>query len=228
MIKKNGFTLIELLVVIAIIAVLVAILLPALRSAREQARTVACSNQPRQIGNAILLQAEENAGWLPRSRWHNVYWYDTPVEKYLGKKDTVLKIFACPADKSIDFTKSIGIYNISYGVSESGPCPHPGWLPHRLSDIPNPNQTVLMSDSTSEVTAYGAPWRHVVSGILGGWDNRYYPSRRHLDGCNVFFCDGHSQYMKWADLVPGDEAINQRYSMWFLPQSDTPASENPW
>ena len=64
--SERAFTLIELLVVIAVIAVLMAILMPALRAAKELARSSNCLSNQRSLVLAYTMYADGNDGRLVR------------------------------------------------------------------------------------------------------------------------------------------------------------------
>ena len=66
--KQRGFTLVELLVVIAIIGILVALLLPAVNVTRATARKTQCSNNLRNLGQAVAVQPKRTAEPLLRVR----------------------------------------------------------------------------------------------------------------------------------------------------------------
>jgi prepilin-type N-terminal cleavage/methylation domain-containing protein len=113
---SSGFTLVELLVVIGIIAVLISLLLPALNRVREQASSVACASNMRQIGIALRMYADANKGDLPMASTANSTFsirlsFDELLLPYLGNKidwdinseyaKRDFPIFRCPSDSVV-------------------------------------------------------------------------------------------------------------------------------
>src|ERR1700742_2040850 len=114
--RKHAFTLIELLVVIGIIAILLAMLLPAMTRAREQAKTVQCAAQLRQIGIALNSYATMNRGAIPAwSGWHvfggDGTGDDTPG---LGWTEQLQMVFTKPSSEIYNCPSFPEQYRINY------------------------------------------------------------------------------------------------------------------
>ena len=216
--RNKGFTLIELLVVIAIIAILAAIIFPVFVSAKEKARAATCVSNQKQVSNAFMLYAQDNAdkfprmdgyypfldyGWITVSyadgSWLRKVWRYTAQSKIYELKSYggVMKgrsIFTCPTaasnikDKDYQGTGSSYAYNGLVGGSGV--------------QIRRSSRTVLCRDwSVADgYNVFAIPWTHPVDKSKGvpwdfapGWAGWPPNSTQyvHNDGANCVFCDGH-------------------------------------
>lgn len=115
--RMGAFTLVELLIVVSIVGLLLSILLPSLAGAREQARTVVCASNIRQLALAnTLYVAEQRGKYCPGAayfigdethqgnlhRWHGTR--DNPAEPFDPSRGPLMpylgpegRIRACPS-----------------------------------------------------------------------------------------------------------------------------------
>lgn len=166
--KPHSFTLIELLVVVAIIAILAAMLLPALGSAKESAKKIACISNLRQAGVAVMGYVSDNAEWLPLA-YANFNWA-SGVEGRIWCDDLAVydvtaasKVLACPAEKNPPYLPDIkyGLFEQPYnkGVVAYGYNMHyadyPGFAwgyhPQKQNELHYPGQGVLMADLSPDL-----------------------------------------------------------------------------
>jgi prepilin-type N-terminal cleavage/methylation domain-containing protein len=91
---QRGFTLIELLVVIAIIAILAGMLLPALAKAKETAKRITCINSLRNLGQSVVMYADDFSSRYPVRGGAGNPWPKTLRPYYLD-----LRLLHCPSDK---------------------------------------------------------------------------------------------------------------------------------
>jgi len=211
-VKKRGFTLIELLVVIAIIAILAAILFPVFAKAREKARSSSCLSNLRQMGSAIMQYAQDFDEKYPRSyMWANsnseLYWWSDLMQPYVRN----YQIVSCPSGQWAYYYNrppycqsplvcSYAMPDMRVDLNNNIIPPVPG---SPLASVQDPAGTIAFVDSLSQEIAAGAPPSFSSVRLLDYTDQGVYcqVAKRHNDGFNVCFADGHSKWLK--NSTPG-------------------------
>ena len=201
--KARGFTLTELLVVISLVAALMALSLSALRRVREQAKSVVCqSNQRQLLVEFGVYEATHGAlppgfdpmgfttppgGWAgsaardPSAWW----WFHCLGLRTPPRRSTEPTLLRCPSNPVTDPLLSRRVLYSNYGVNWSlcrtvvAPMPNEEFrgTPLRTSNLLRAAQTLLLVDSGYALIS----WHHVTAdpplplGSRHGQDSSYLP-----------------------------------------------------
>lgn len=221
----RAFTLIELLVVVAVIAILAAILFPTFGRARENARKTSCLSNLKQIGLAFLQYTQDFDEAYPLTSYPtaNISW-TIGAQPYMK----TIQLFRCPSDDSNRWqTPAAPPMNNYYTTSYLMNCWMAGTMPFtKQSAIQSTSKVVLLTESSNTKTGdhfHPFNWIYDASyATLNPTDTSYTPStvpkswtfdssknetiemplRRHSEGFNVAYADGHAKWTKWSMVWP--------------------------
>ena len=209
---RRGFTLIELLVVIAIIAILAAILFPVFAQAREAARKSSCLSNLRQWGTAGQMYTQDYDGmFTPPYKYQgaascaNLDWWDDLLQPYTKNRQIVI----CPSkqwNQTCAASRNLwsnGVKPMSYAVNTLETWSVSGWTSASKfglrapgtaggsvseAQIEDPSGTIWLVDSDNSEL-----WNENLLDYVAAQTAKY---RRHSDGFNAAFTDGHAKFQK--------------------------------
>ena len=189
------------------------ILLPALNVAREQAKSVQCLSNLRQLGQAAFIYTQANRGFFPLSTagigrdWDFVVTSSGVRPGWLWGGSTLLSVQQCPSYDARSTTPTDPFtgynYNTSYiggGIGEVTPMGNPHVLPARVGTIRHSTRIALFGDGQyaggsdkfmrAPIRMDGTDIGDGVGLVVRAAGTQGY---RHRGRTNVCYCDGHAE-----------------------------------
>ncbi len=174
-----AFTLIELLVVIAIIAILAAMLLPALSKAKEQANSVKCLSNLRQINLGFKSAVDDDNGQLD---WGGPFHADEPISLSF---------------QSATAMSSFGWFTKTWGLANQGwICPDAPQLP------PHPNNFGVPGPFAMHAGSLNSAWQTLNFDLNSGTPNTGLAIRAGSYAANSWIATWDGWAADWAGVFP--------------------------
>jgi prepilin-type N-terminal cleavage/methylation domain-containing protein/prepilin-type processing-associated H-X9-DG protein len=244
--RAGAFTLVELLVVIAIIALLAALLLPVLGKSKDQAQSITCAGNIKQLSVAWLLYADDNADLLVnnhgvpetlarRQTWANnvedwensddntnlIFLSDSKLGPFASRST---KIYKCPADRvpapNGDHIRSMSMNAMVGNPGELTNQFNPKYVQfYKTAEMPNPAGIFVFLDEQADTINDGFFVNRLEEGMWGNLPGSY-----HRGAVNLSFADGHVESHRWlvaATVRPVSAARIDRFSA-------TPPTDFEW
>jgi prepilin-type N-terminal cleavage/methylation domain-containing protein/prepilin-type processing-associated H-X9-DG protein len=214
---RRGFTLIELLVVIAIIAILAAILFPVFARAREKARQTSCLSNLKQIGLAHLMYAQDYDERFLQGRYPGTCVFGhahlaaapDAINDYRGWANHLqpyiknIQVFRCPSATWTTCTSGTGEATITNAYLIN----YDGCVGRAMSQIQVPAEQMMHMDGQGSFVISSTNTKASCMSSSGMGNGL----RRHNDGANVVFVDGHAKWMAGSAI---DGAIPATAGTW--------------
>lgn len=205
--QKRGFTLIELLVVIAIIAILAAILFPVFAKAREKARQTSCASNIKQLSIGVTMYVQDYDERFPREDYDldgNGNANEAADATWRGALSPYVKntqMWFCPShrptatatnplyDGRVNDKLTLSGYAINDAHQDPGAPTPPGGV--SLSQVEDASSVIFVVESNGPADDSGLP-----AANDRGWVPTTAQFRRHNEGANYGFVDGHAKWLK--------------------------------